>query len=151
MRYPLSVRENGIVELDTHIACGLSRKCGPVRFIVDTGSVVSSLGEKDIRSLGLSSRDLVRYHGRPIVGIGGRARTRLVKDIAIVFGTGEVILADIELLYHMPVREGRKRAPGTHGTLRRVPSILGLDLLRALDMALYCHPRKGIAYLERQD
>ena len=146
MRYPLSVRENGIVELDTHVVCGLSRKSGPVRFIVDTGSVVSSLGEKDIRSLGLSSRDLARYHGRPVVGIGGRARTRLVKDITIVFGAGEAILTDIELLYHMPVRERRKRA---RETVRSIPSILGMDLLRALDMALYCHPRKGIAYLER--
>ena len=145
MRYPLSVRENGIVELDTHVVCGLSRKSGPVRFIVDTGSVVSSLGEKDIRSLGLSSRDLARYHGRPVVGIGGRARTRLVKDITIVFGAGEAILTDIELPYHMPVREGRKRA---RETVRSMPSILGMDLLRALDMALYCHPRKGIAYLE---
>ena len=148
MRYPLSVRENGIVELDTHVVCGLSRKSGPVRFIVDTGSVVSSLGEKDIRSLGLSSRDLTRYHGRPVVGIGGRARTRLVKDITIVFGAGEAILTDIELLYHMPVREGRKRARETRETVRSMPSILGMDLLRALDMALYCHPRKGIAYLE---
>ncbi|MCK4366372.1 MAG: hypothetical protein KAW84_00300 [Thermoplasmata archaeon] len=143
------MRENGIVELDTHVACGLSRKCGPVRFIVDTGSVVSSLGEKDVRSLGLSSRDLARYHGRPIVGIGGRTRTRLVKDITIIFGAGEVILADIELLYHMPVREGRKRALGTRDSVRRAPSILGMDLLMALNMALYCHPRKRIAYLER--
>lgn len=148
MRYPLSVRENGIVEVDMHVVCGLSRRSGPVRFIVDTGSVVSSLGEKDIRSLGLSSKDLAPYHGRPIVGIGGRARTRLVKDITIVFGAGEVILTDIELLYHMPRREGRKRTPGTHETLRRAPSILGMDLLRALDMALYCHPGKRIAYLE---
>lgn len=156
MKLPLRVLPEGRLEIDAYAISGISRKSGTVTFIVDTGSEISSLGEKDVRSLGLESRDFEKYVGRPIAGIGGKAKTLVVRDVTIIFKTKEgedLILPGHDFLYHKPTKYKRRKTKGVqryeHVAIFRAPSILGMDLLKKLNLALYYNPMKGIAYLER--
>lgn len=156
MRIPLRILSDGKLELDAYAICGMTRKSGPVTFIVDTGSEVSSIGEKDVKSLGLESKDLAKYVGRPIAGIGGRAKTLVVKDVTVIFGLGqgeEIIVPGRDFLYHKPVKHKKRRRRGVQRyeevAVIRTPSIMGMDLLKNMGLALYYDPKNGIAYLEK--
>ncbi|MFQ5909682.1 MAG: aspartyl protease family protein [Thermoplasmata archaeon] len=156
MRFDLRILPDGRMELDAYAVCERTRKSGPVTFLVDTGASISSLGETDIRSLGLESRDLERYLGKPIVGIGGRSRTLLVRDVVTILASesGEEILPNHDFVFHKGTRSKKRRRSGVQAYERvdifRAPSILGTDLLKKFGLILYYDPTRRVAYVEKR-
>ena len=115
MRFPLTVTSSMRLELDAFVVFAEYGKRGPVTFMIDTGSQVSSIGEKDIRALEVEPKWFQRYTGPPIVGIGGRARTLVIPNVTLILTSedGEQeIHPGYEFLYHQPRREKKRRRRG---------------------------------------
>ncbi len=124
--------------------------------MVDTGSDLSSIGEKDLSSLELDFKDLERYRDRPVVGIGGKADTFVMRDVTVIVGLGtslEKIVELRELLVYRGHRyKKRRRRMGakvyTREAITRYPSIMGMNLLKELELTLVVNASKEEAYLE---
>ncbi len=129
---------------------------GAVVFIIDTGSNVSSLGEKDLSGMGLRFSDLEWYTGPPVGVVGGRTvETRVVLDPVVILGIEsgyEKIIQMKELLAHKGTREKRRGRKGPkindQEVVHRSPSILGMNLLEKLKMILVVDAEHKVAFLE---
>lgn len=155
MRFPLRILEGGKLELDTYAVCGQTKKSGTVTFLIDTGAEISSIGAKDIKGLGLTSKDLQKYTGKRIVGIGGKSRTLVVPDVTIILRSekgSEEFLPNHDFVYHRAFKEKKRRTKRglTYDDVAifRAPSIFGTDLMRKMGMTLHYDTKKGIAYFE---
>lgn len=144
------------IEITGFVTCSRLKARGAVVFIIDTGSNVSGIGEKDLSGMGLRFKNLERYTGRPVVVIGGgTVETRVLRDPVVILGidTGyEKIILMNELLVHKGKRKMKRVRKGPmvyeKEIVHRSPSILGMDLLEKLKMRLVVDAARKVAYLE---
>lgn len=154
MKIPIRIVSD-MLEVDAYAICNKYNKRGPVTFIIDTGSPISSLGEKDVMALGLDVKDFPHYTGTPIGGIGGKAVTYVIEEVTLVLGivTGSETFCPNETLYYHKGREYRKtvRKEGKvyeRESLFRTPSILGTDMMKKYGMVLHLDFKAKEYYLE---
>lgn len=105
--------------------------------------------------MGIEAKHLERYTDRPVVGIGGKADTFVIRDAIVILGIdegSEKIMQIKELLYHPGERYKKRKTKGAmvyeREALVRHPSILGMDLLRESELKLVVDPAREEAYLE---
>lgn len=154
MKIPIRIVSD-MLEIDAYVICNKYNKRGPVTFIIDTGSPISSLGEKDAMALGLNAKDFLHYTGTPIGGIGGKAVTYLIEDVTLVLGigTGSETFCPNETLYYYKGKEYRKTARKggkiyERESILRAPSIFGTDMMKKYGMMLHLDFKAKGYYLE---
>jgi hypothetical protein len=145
-----------MLEIDGFISCTKQGVQGAVTFLIDTGSDITSIGEKDGLAMGLDVKDLPRYTERPVVGIGGKTDTYVIEDAIIILShklTDEFICLDQTLYYHKAKRYKKVKQKGgfryAEQAISRAPSILGMDVMKKMGLILHLDWKEKKAYLEK--
>lgn len=116
-----------------------------VAFLIDTGSSVTTIMDRDRERLGLDWNRLDKTE-RPLTGIGGTVDTRLVKDGTLIFRSrsGETVRSrlPIHVVKHETARlDSRAKEP-----VLQLPSLLGRDVIERYKLVY--EKRKNQVYLE---
>jgi hypothetical protein len=118
---------------------------GLIWFLADTGASRTTLLDRDTRSLGILP-EILTPAPVPIVGIGGSARTFLIRDVSFRFHAYD---EEIELRQDLwVVQHDLERVPSEEAArILRLPSLLGRDLINQFRFA--SEYRSGIVDLSR--
>jgi len=128
------------IEVDGYLVCQALRIKGPVIFVVDTGSSVTSIGHKDAMGMKIRVREL-RSSPEKVAGIGGFAISYELSDVDIIVRDGDQFSCRLRtVFYHKP---STKKKVKTKGPMRyesesvsASPSILGMDAISAMRLVL---------------
>ncbi|MGA2239152.1 MAG: hypothetical protein ABSG74_08065 [Candidatus Bathyarchaeia archaeon] len=118
------------------------------RFIVDTGTVHTTIPETRATDMGVNLETLGKYKVKiKTGGIGGGTDARLLGGIRLIFtGTDnlpvEEKLQSVHVLRNPPARNEEER-----NILRTIPCLLGLDIIRRFTLRF---EEKNFAYFERE-
>ena len=118
----------------------------PLKFIIDTGSVHTTLPEHTAKELGIDLTDLSRKIQIKSSGIGGSCTTHYLGGVSLIFravdGTevGEEIHG-VHILENPPPRSEQERK-----TFDTIPNLLGLDVIRRYGLRF----DKNAVWLERE-
>ncbi len=129
------------IEVDAFVSCPNLGVKGPVIFVIDTGSPVTSLGHRDAIAMNLQVASLSRSH-RPVMGIGGFAQTFEIPDVDIILsGGGDQAYCRLGIIYyHRPVKRKKTKTDGVlvyhEDAVSAAPSIMGFDAFRAMQLVL---------------
>jgi len=93
------------------------QRSGDVAFLIDTGADATLLGPRDAANLHINTALLPV--GPLITGVAGRART-VYAEATVTFG---------HLTYDLPLRILAPRGKDQERALRRIPSLLGRDII----------------------
>lgn len=118
---------------------------GLIWLLADTGASRTTLLDRDVRLLGISTGALVPSL-LPIVGIGGSVRSFLVKEVEITLASDEgdfVLQQDLWVVQH----DLEQLPPEEVARILRLPSVLGRDLINRFHFT--CDYQTGIVKLER--
>jgi hypothetical protein len=118
----------------------------PVSFLIDTGSSVTTILDRDRERLGLGWNKLAKT-SKTLTGIGGTIDTRVISDGLLFFRTmtGDMIRekVDVYVAKHDMTRLDRR----TEERILQLPSLLGRDLIERYRL-VYDKSRSQV-YLER--
>jgi hypothetical protein len=145
-RIPLIVSESYLTVKATVMAPGVSR-VEPIKMIVDTGSSSVVLSQKDAELLGMRVKDLPRSEVCRI-GYGGRMDTAVVTNVLVSLRDADGRAVSIPL-DRVLVNRASSLKKQEERLVYAIPSVLGTEVLRAGDLALYAHMNKRTAFLER--
>jgi hypothetical protein len=118
----------------------------PQKFIVDTGTIHTTLPESRARELGVNLEKLETYKVKiKMAGIGGGADARMLGGIRLIFTATdgspiEEKLPFIHVLWNPVPRNEEDRK-----ILSTIPALLGLDILRRFTLTF---KERNFAYLE---
>lgn len=119
---------------------------GTVAFLVDTGSSVTTIMDRDRERLGINWNRLEKTR-RPLAGIGGTVDTRIIRHGTLVFRaeTGREVRENlpIHVARHDLTRLDRK---GIEGVLQ-LPSLMGRDVMERYRL-VYDKP-EHLVFLEK--
>lgn len=118
---------------------------GLVWLLVDTGASRTTLLDRDVKLLGISTEILVPAL-LPIVGIGGSVRSFLVKDVEVTMASDEgnlILRQDLWVVKH----DLEQLPPEEVARILRLPSVLGRDLINRFHFT--CDYQTGIVELKR--
>jgi len=154
LRIPVRIVGNKL-EIDGFVFCNKQGVQGAVTFLIDTGSGMTSIGEKEALAMGLHAKDLPRHTGPPIVGIGGKGDAFVIGDTTIILSpneTNEFICTDHTIHYLKTKKYKRVKRKGgfryAEQAISRAPSILGMDVLKKMGLILHLDWKEEKAYLE---
>lgn len=118
---------------------------GVVWLLADVGAGPTTILDRDLEYLGISSSDL-ELAEKPLLGIGGTAHTFILRDVQIAFiaDNGEFYLKrDIRATQH----DFEKFSPDDAQRLYRLPSVLGRDIINQFEFC--CNYEAGTVTLKR--
>lgn len=118
---------------------------GLVWLLEDTGASRTTLLDRDVKVLGISTEILVPAL-LPIVGIGGSVRSFLVKDVEVTMASDEgnlILRQDLWVVKH----DLEQLPPEEVARILRLPSVLGRDLINRFHFT--CDYQTGIVELKR--
>nr|TES93153.1 MAG: hypothetical protein E3J87_02925 [Candidatus Cloacimonadota bacterium] len=95
-----------------------------VPFLIDTGSPITILSERDARKLKINYNRLKSGNGN-IMGLGGFAETYILKKVILHFFT-KAKMTDVSLKELLIYRNVNK----DENIINQIPSLLGRDVLR---------------------
>ena len=127
------------------VRLGPGECAGMVRLLADTGASRTTLLDRDVRLLGLSS-GLLAPAPLPTVGIGGSVRSFLLRDVQITFRSDEgdfVLRRELWVVQH----DLNQLPPEEASRILRLPSVLGRDLINRFRFS--CDYQAGIVRMER--
>lgn len=118
------------------------------KFIVDTGSVHTTLPETKAREMGVNLETLEKYKVKlKTGGIGGIADTRMLGGVRLIFTATDNSPIEEKLQYVHVLRDPVVRNQEERNILRTLPCLLGLDIIRRFTLRF---EEKNFAYLERE-
>ena len=112
-----------------------------VSFLIDTGSPITILSERDARKLKIDYNKLKPTNGS-IMGLGGFAETYILKKVILHFFTRTRII-DITLKKLLAY----KNVSDDKDIINQIPSLLGRDALR--EFTLIYNEKNGTISLKR--
>ena len=129
---------------------------GTIAFMIDTGSSVTTIVDRDRERLGINWNNLETTN-RPLAGIGGTVDTRIIKHATLAFKTESEKIVQEKLSIHVARHDlaGLDRR-GIERVLQ-LPSLLGRDMIERYRLVydksrrlifLDTDPLKGIPGLE---
>jgi len=119
----------------------------PQRFIVDTGSVHTTLPETKARELGVNLDTLETYKVKlKMGGIGGGTNARMLGGVRLVFTATDNSSVEEQLQFVHVLRDPPTRNEDERKILATLPCILGLDIIRRFTLRF---EEKNFAYFER--
>jgi hypothetical protein len=118
----------------------------PVKFLVDTGNVHTTLTETTAKRLGIDTTKL--FSGKPhlrISGIGGSAEGYRLANVRLVFGDedGKPVEEKLQVVFFMKLPKPRDE--NERKALELVPDLIGLDVIRRYSFRF----DKNLMYLEK--
>lgn len=128
----------------THL--GLGECEAMVRLLADTGASRTTLLDRDVRMLGLSSETLAPAP-LPTVGIGGSVRSFVVPDAEITFASDEgnfMLQQELWVVQH----DLDRLPPEEVARILRLPSVMGRDLINRFRFT--CDYQAGQVWLEQR-
>jgi len=145
LRIPLDFVQRQLQALALVRFSVLRSKLAFVKFVIDTGSPISTLSAKDSQSLGLS---LSQLPSCGITRVGGQSfELKRLKNAQMIFqdshgATCRFVFSDLNAT--LPLRKSQKDRQEAES----IPSILGMDFLETASLALYCKPVNDVAYFD---
>ncbi len=119
----------------------------PQKFIVDTGSVHTTIPETKARELGIDLEKLETYKTKlKIGGIGGGSDARMLGGVRLIFTATEGSSVEEGLQFVHVLRDPQVRGEEERKILATLPCLLGLDVIRRFALRF---EEKNFAYLER--
>ncbi len=119
----------------------------PQKFIVDTGSVHTTLPETKARELGVNLETLETYKVKlKIGGVGGGTDARMLGGVRLVFTATDNSPVEEKLQFVHVLRDPVARNEEERKVLATFPCLLGLDIIRRFTLRF---GEKNFAYLER--
>ncbi len=112
-----------------------------VSFLIDTGSPITILSERDARKLKIDYSKLKPANGS-IMGLGGFAETYILKNVILHFFT-RTRMTDITLKKLLAY----KNDSNDKDIINQIPSLLGRDVLR--EFTLIYNEKNGTISLKR--
>ena len=94
---------------------------------VDTGADATLIGERDAERIGIDFSKL--KSGPPALGIGGTSPTYTIPDAVLVFGTEKKEWLMVKQMPKLQVMKHETNDPKLKKKMRRLPSVLGRDIL----------------------
>jgi len=120
----------------------------PQKFIVDTGSVHTTVPEAQAREMGINLETLEKYKVKiKMGGIGGAADARMLGNVRLVFTGTDNLPIEEKLQSVVVLRDPVVRSEEERNILRTFPCLLGLDIIRRFTLKF---EEKNFAYLERE-
>ena len=106
---------------------GIKRK---VSFLIDTGSPITILSEKDARKLKIDFKNVKPAEGN-IMGLGGFTRAYVLKKVSFYFFSKKKI-------FRLPMKEifTYKNLTKDEEIINQIPSLLGRDVLKSFQLTL---------------
>ncbi|TET17331.1 MAG: hypothetical protein E3J78_07685 [Candidatus Cloacimonadota bacterium] len=112
-----------------------------VSFLIDTGSPVTILSERDARKLKLNFKKM-KIADDAIMGLGGFAETYVLQDVRLHFiSNGHMIDLSLHNLFVS------KAVTQDEDIINQIPSLLGRDVLR--NFMLLFDEKKGTVSLQK--
>lgn len=119
----------------------------PERFVVDTGTIHTTLPEAKARELGVDLEKLETYKVRlRMGGIGGGSDARMLGGIRLIFNATDGNTVEEKLQFVHVLRNPVVRNEEDRKILATFPCLLGLDIIRRFTLRF---TEKPFAYLER--
>ncbi len=119
----------------------------PQKFLVDTGSVHTTLLENKAIELGVDLEKLETYKVKlKMRGIGGATDARMLGGVRLVFNATDGSPVEEALQFVHVLRGPAPRGEEERKMLATFPCILGLDVIRRFTLRF---EEKNFAYLER--
>ena len=103
----------------------------PVKFLVDTGNINTTLTETTAKKLGIDTTEL--FSGKPhlrISGIGGSAEGYRLGNIRLVFSDVDGTPVEEKLQVVFVIKLPKPRDENERKALELVPDLIGLDMIR---------------------
>ena len=120
----------------------------PQKFIVDTGSVHTTVPETKAREMGVDLEILDKYKVKiRMGGIGGAADARMLGNVRLIFTGTDNSSVEEKLQSVVVLRDPVICSDEERNILRTFPCILGLDIIRRFTLRF---EEKNFAYLERE-
>jgi len=120
----------------------------PQKFIVDTGSVHTTVPETKAREMGVDLEILDKYKVKiRMGGIGGAADARMLGNVRLIFRATDNSSVEEKLQSVVVLRDPVICSEEERNILRTFPCILGLDIIRRFTLRF---EEKNFAYLERE-
>ena len=118
-----------------------------LKFVIDTGSADSYLGDKDVRILQISVKD---RESKGEVDVGGSRFKQVSLPKIKMYLLKEVNSKHdyIELQVSLSALKTTKSSKKKIQMAQALPSILGMDFLKEQKMSLHVFPAEDLAYLE---
>ena len=120
----------------------------PQKFIVDTGSVHTTVPETKAREMGVDLEILDKYKVKIMMGgIGGAADARMLGNVRLILTGTDNSSVEEKLQSVVVLRDPVICSEEERNILRTFPCILGLDIIRRFTLRF---EEKNFAYLERE-
>jgi hypothetical protein len=117
------------------------------RFIVDTGSIHTTLPEAKAREMGVDLEKLETYKVKiKAGGIGGGVDARMLGGVRLIFTATDNSPVEEQLQSVHVLRDPVPRSQQERDILAATPCLLGLDVIRRFTLRF---EEKNFAYLER--
>jgi hypothetical protein len=121
------VAPNGAIYVGVYIVISSLGIQDSLLLEVDTGADSTLIGERDAEKIGIDYSKLNR--GPEALGIGGTSPTYVIPDAIFVFGTEQENWLMVKTMPHLQVTKHKTRNPKLRLKLKRLPSVLGRDIL----------------------
>jgi len=119
----------------------------PLKFVVDTGTIHTTLPEAKAREIGVDLEKLETYKVKlKMGGIGGGSDARMLGGVRLAFNATNGTSVEEELQFVHVLRNPPARDEEDRKILATFPCLLGLDIVRRFTLRF---PEKHFAYLER--
>lgn len=119
----------------------------PQKFIVDTGSVHTTIPETKARELGIDLEKLETYKVKlKMGGIGGGTDARMLGGVRLIFTTMDNSTVEESVQFVHVLRDPPIQGEENRKILATFPCLLGLDIVRRFTLRF---EEKNFAYLER--
>lgn len=117
------------------------------KFVVDTGTIHTTLPETRAKEIGVDLEKLETYKVKlKMGGIGGGSDARMLGGIRLVFTATDGATVDEDLQFVHVLKNPVTRDPEELKMLTTFPCLLGLDVIRRFTLRF---GEKHFAYLER--
>lgn len=123
-------------------------------FLVDTGAAITFISQTDAEKLRVRIEDLP-HSPLAVGGVGGTGRASVLRNVLIGFKCEgnrviEVTMPEMLVIHNPEVKEKTNRY-NKQKFIRKVaaPNLLGVDMMAANDLVLFCDFKKHIGYLEQ--
>lgn len=148
MRIPLEVLEGGMASVEASITAPQYRiRNYAITFIIDTGSSVNVISERDTVRFSLSIANLPFIRNVSISDV--KFSLHEMKNIRLSFLTDKPAVIERINIPTFLVARSKERSPKVLEEANRVPSILGIKLILDNKFRLFLSPSEKEAYLEK--
>ena len=121
------VAPNGAIYIGVYVIISAQGIQDSLLLEVDTGADTTMIGERDAKRIGIDFSKL--EPGPPALGIGGTSPTYIIPDAIFVLGSEKKEWLMVKPMPKLQVMKHETDDPELEKKLRRLPSVLGRDIL----------------------